>query len=183
LPAVRCIQYSVYVSCSATTFAVNVLLQKSISDLYQSRYNPIPLIGLRGIRANQLNNASLSMSTQTQSYKLSYQLWHDLVNYQCQHGHDLINYQCQQEHDHINFQCEHRLNLIYYHCQHGHNLFNSFTKQIIINSLTVIKVVSIPTECILGSWLQIKFNRRNNKFCVVKYVVKLITIWIWHNYL
>ena len=85
---------------------VNALLHKSNSDSYQSRYNLIPLVSLRGIRANQLNKTSLSMSTWEQSYKLSISTWtqsHKLSmstwtqchKYQCQHGHDLINYQCQ----------------------------------------------------------------------------------------
>ena len=35
---------------------------KSLSDPYQSRYNSIPLVGLRGIRTNHFNNTLLSMS-------------------------------------------------------------------------------------------------------------------------
>ena len=35
---------------------VNALLHKCLSEPYQSWYNSIPIVGLRGIRANQFNN-------------------------------------------------------------------------------------------------------------------------------
>ena len=46
---------------------VKALLHKSLSDPYQSRFNSIPLVGPQGIRANQFNNTSLSMSIRTRS--------------------------------------------------------------------------------------------------------------------
>ena len=44
----------------ADMYVVNVRLHKSLSDLYQSRYNLIPLVGLIGLRANQINMDTIS---------------------------------------------------------------------------------------------------------------------------
>ena len=98
---------------------VNTLSHKRFSDPYQSRYNSIPLVGLQGIQANQLNN------------------------YQCQTQGDLINYQyhtrakslelsmlnmstIKQTIDAKHGQQSHKLSMpnIGTNLKHGHNLVN-----------------------------------------------------------
>ena len=64
---------------------------------YQSRYNPIPLVGLRCIRTNQFNHTFLSMSNRTRSISTMSSLSMAngtrsicaMLHYQWQTGHDL----------------------------------------------------------------------------------------------
>ena len=67
---------------------VNALLHKGLSDLHQSRYNSIPLVGLRGVIQDTIY------------------LYCCMLHYQCQSGHDLwtINYQCLSRHE-LSKQC------------------------------------------------------------------------------
>ena len=111
------------------------------------------------------------------------QLGHDIINF-ClnwtrshklsmpQLGHNLINYQCPNP-DTISktinastLTRSHKLSMP----QPGHNLRGFlFAKQETNYSCLVIVQEPVSTEYILNYRLQIKYNRRNYKFCVAIY--------------